>query len=115
MPNPPSELDVANGTCSRVGRERRWRRRIFLAGLWTFSTLLLLSCILVLWLRNAAKDALPQLDGDIHLTAQAIQGIAAPVTVRRDQHGVTHIDEASQEDILVEQRNEAVQESHWKM
>jgi len=115
MPNPPSELDVANVTSSRVGRDRRWRRRIFLAGLWTFSTLLLLSCILVLWLRNAAKDALPQLDGDIHLTAQAIQGIAAPVTVRRDQHGVPHIDAASQEDMLVAQGYVTAQDRLWQM
>src|SRR3569623_252868 len=115
MPNPPSELDVANGTCSRVGRERRWRRRIFLAGLWTFSTLLLLSCILVLCLRNAAKETLPQLDGDIHLTAQAIQGIAAPGTVRREQHGVPHIEAASQEDMLVAQGYVTAQDRLWQL
>src|SRR3569623_940962 len=115
MPNPPSELGVANVTSSRVGRDRRWRRRIFLAGLWTFSTLLLLSCILVLCLRNAAKETLPQLDGDIHLTAQAIQGIAAPVTVRRDQHGVPHIDAASQEDMLVAQGYVTAQDRLWQM
>jgi penicillin amidase len=64
----------------------------------------------VLWLRSAAKAALPQLDGDVHLS-----GLSAPVTVRRDAHGVPHIDAASQDDLLVAQGYVTAQDRFWQM
>jgi len=52
--------------------------------------------IFVLWLRAAEKAALPVLDGDVQLA-----GLHAPVTVRRDGHGVPHIEAASEEDLWI--------------
>ena len=63
-----------------------------------------------MWLRSAAKAALPQLDGDVHLA-----GLSAPVIVRRDAHGVPHIDAATQEDMLVAQGYVTAQDRLWQM
>jgi penicillin amidase len=64
----------------------------------------------ILWLRSAAIAALPQLDGDVHLA-----GLSAPVTVRRDAHGVPHIDAASQDDLFVAQGYVTAQDRLWQM
>jgi penicillin amidase len=64
----------------------------------------------VLWLRSAAKAALPQLDGDLHLA-----GLAAPVTVRRDAHGIPHIEAATQEDLFFAQGYVTAQDRLWQM
>ena len=96
-------------------QRRRWLRYllfIFVGGL----ILIAVSAgITVLWLRSAAKAALPQLDGDIHLNGQAVRTLSAPVTVRRDEHGVPHIDAASQEDMLVAQGYVTAQDRLWQM
>jgi penicillin amidase len=64
----------------------------------------------VLWLRSAAKGALPQLDGDVHLA-----GLSAPVIVRRDRHGVPHIDAATQDDLFIAQGYVTAQDRLWQM
>ena len=64
----------------------------------------------VLWLREAEKAALPVLDGDLH-----IAGLSAPVTVRRDAHGVPHIEAATQEDLFVAQGYVTAQDRLWQM
>jgi len=64
----------------------------------------------VLWLRGAEKSALPVLDGDVHLA-----GLSAPVTVRRDAHGVPHIEAASEEDLWVAQGYVTAQDRLWQM
>jgi penicillin amidase len=91
-------------------RKRRWPRIL----LWTAASLLVLllltACAGVLWLRAAAKAALPQLDGDVHLA-----GLSAPVTVRRDAHGVPHIDAATQDDLFVAQGYVTAQDRLWQM
>ena len=50
------------------------------------------------------------LDGDLHLA-----GLSAPVTVRRDAHGVPHIDAATQEDLFVAQGYVTAQDRLWQM
>ncbi len=50
------------------------------------------------WLRKAVKDSLPQLDGTL-----SIAGLAGPVTVARDAHGVPHIKAGTLDDLLVAQ------------
>jgi penicillin amidase len=110
LSSPP---DTASGLRARP--RRRWRRTAVLSGAWILTTLALLICIFVVWLRGATKAALPQLDGEIHVSAQGIQGLSAPVTVRRDQHGVPHIDAASQEDMLVAQGYVTAQDRLWQM
>ena len=99
----------------RSARRRRWPRILLIGGFWFLTTLVLLVAIFVVWLRNAAKAALPQLDGEIHISAQGLQGVSAPVTVRRDQHGVPHIDAASQEDLFVAQGYVTAQDRLWQM
>ena len=68
------------------------------------------ACAGVLWLRSAAKAALPVLDGDVHLA-----GLSAPVTVRRDAHGVPHIEAATQDDLFVAQGYVTAQDRLWQM
>lgn len=96
-------------------RRGRWPRLLFFGSLWALAALVLLAAIFVVWLRSATKAALPQLDGDIRITAQGTQGLSAPVTVRRDQHGVPHIDAASQEDMFVAQGYVTAQDRLWQM
>src|SRR5579872_2866394 len=69
-------------------RRRRWPRLLFYSSVWVVSALVVLAGVFVIWLRGAARDALPQLDGDVHLSTQGMQGLSSPVMVRRDEHGV---------------------------
>ncbi|MFP5237094.1 MAG: penicillin acylase family protein [Acidobacteriota bacterium] len=89
---------------------RRWTRVL----LGTFGAILILVLLLatgfVLWLRAATKDALPQLDGTIR-----VPGLSAPVTVRRDTHGVPHIAAATQDDLFFAQGYVTAQDRLWQM
>lgn len=90
---------------------RHRRLRIPLA----FCTGLLLILLLVLgmgmlWLRSVTLAALPQLDGEVHLA-----GLSAPVIIRRDGHGVPHIDAATQDDLFVAQGYITAQDRLWQM
>ena len=91
-------------------RKRRWPRIL----LWTagaLSTLVVLAAAAgVLWLRSAEKTALPALDGDLH-----VAGLSAPVTVRRDAHGVPHIEAATQDDLFLAQGYVTAQDRLWQM
>ncbi len=91
-------------------RARRWPRIL----LWSAGSLMALLLVAagagVLWLRSAARAALPALDGDLHLA-----GLSAPVTVRRDAHGVPHIDAATQDDLFVAQGYVTAQDRLWQM
>ena len=91
-------------------RRRRWPRYVSFTIAWIIVLVVVAGGFGTLWLRSAAKAALPQLDGDIHLA-----GLSAPVTVRRDQHGVPHIDAASQEDMFVAQGYVTAQDRLWQM
>jgi len=90
--------------------KRRWGRIL----LWTAGVLvtlvLLLACVGVLWLRSAEISGLPVVDGDVHLS-----GLSAAVTVRRDGHGVPHIEAASQDDLFVAQGYVTAQDRLWQM
>jgi penicillin amidase len=91
-------------------RKRRWPRIVP----WTVAGLLMLLLVAagagVLWLRSAAKAALPVLDGSVHLT-----GLSAPVTVERDGHGVPHITAATQDDLFIAQGYVTAQDRLWQM
>ena len=93
-------------------RRRRWPRYVLFTIAWLVVLVIVITGFGILWLRSATMAALPQLDGDIHL---GIQGISAPVTVRRDQHGVPHIEAASQEDMFVAQGYVTAQDRLWQM
>jgi penicillin amidase len=73
--------------------------------------LLLLAAVSgVFWLRSAARAALPVLDGDLHLA-----GLSAPVIVRRDAHGVPHIEAAIEGDLFMAQGYVTSQDRLWQM
>ena len=92
-------------------RRSRRRPRILLWSSGTLLTLLVLAAVAgVLWLRSATEAALPQLDGEVHLA-----GLSAPVIVRRDAHGVPHIDAANQDDLFVAQGYVTAQDRLWQM
>ena len=95
---------------ARNRRKRRWPRIL----LWIFAALLLAAAVGaaagVLWLRAAEKAALPLLDGELH-----VSGLSAPVTVRRDAHGVPHIEAASQNDLFLAQGYVTAQDRLWQM
>jgi penicillin amidase len=62
------------------------------------------------WLMHAMRQSLPQLDGTVHLS-----GLTAPVTVRRDQHGVPHIKAANLDDLLFAQGYVTAQDRLWEL
>lgn len=95
---------------TRPARRRRWLRILLrtLAAIVIVAVVGLLSGLL--WLRGATNGALPQLDGEIH-----IAGLSAPVTVRRDAHGVPHIEAASQDDLFIAQGYVTAQDRLWQM
>jgi penicillin G amidase len=62
------------------------------------------------WLKNAMLEQLPTLDGELKLP-----GLSAPVTVRRDSHGVPHVQASSMEDLLEAQGYVVAQDRLWQM
>src|SRR6185503_13816458 len=63
-----------------------------------------------IWLKRDMRATLPQLDGQIHVT-----GLSTPVTVRRDEHGVPHIQAANLDDLFTAQGYVAAQDRLWQM
>lgn len=91
-------------------KRRRWLRIV----LYTLLILVLLLCALAvawaLWIRAAEKASLPQVDGAIRLP-----GLSAPVTVRRDSHGVPYIQAATIDDLIIAQGYVTAQDRLWQM
>src|SRR6478609_1295384 len=100
-------------------RKRPWLTIL----LWSVCGLLLLVLIMVgvglLWLRSAVQAALPVLDGQVRLSVVdwGYKGkvLLAPVTVRRDLHGVPHIEALTQEDLFFAQGYVTAQDRLWQM
>ena len=90
--------------------KRRWARILLFVAGGFFLLLMLGAATGVLCLRAAAKAALPQLDGQVRLA-----GLSAPVTVRRDAHGVPHIEAATQADLFMAQGYVTAQDRLWQM
>jgi penicillin amidase len=109
-PNPEIDSEPSAVTSATPRRRRRWVSFVS----WFAVSLVLLFVVLVavgvLWLRAVTQAALPQLDGDLHLA-----GLSAPVTVRRDAHGVPHIDAASENDLFFAQGYVTAQDRLWQM
>src|SRR5580692_10381565 len=100
------------GRSVQIEEERRRPVLRLLVGFLVF--LILLAAIAVFggawWLRHAMVAALPQLDGKLH-----IPGLTAPVTIRRDQHGVPHIEAASLDALFAAQGYITAQDRLWEM
>ncbi len=109
-PDAPGYTSIQTSTRLINWRQRRWARVLLssLAGLVLAGVLVI--GLALLWLRSAAHSALPVVDGDVH-----ISGLSAPVTVRRDAHGVPHIEAATQEDLFVAQGYVTAQDRLWQM
>jgi penicillin G amidase len=109
----PDALD--SSTQRTFARELKPRKRRWLRGLaWAALCLVVLVAIAVaaglVWLHSVALAALPVLDGDVRLA-----GLSAPVTVRRDAHGVPHIEAANQDDLFLAQGYVTAQDRLWQM
>jgi penicillin amidase len=61
-------------------------------------------------LKRAMRASLPQIDG----TAQ-LPGLSAQVAIRRDEHGVPHIEAANLDDLFVAQGYVTAQDRLWQM
>ena len=94
--------------------EERRRRPVLRVFLTIVVVLVLLAGAAVLcggwWLKHAMRAALPQLDGQARLA-----GITAPVTVRRDRHGIPHIEAANLDDLFEAQGYVTAQDRLWQM
>lgn len=90
--------------------KRRWRRILLFVAGGLMLLLLFAATVGVLYLRAVAKAALPQLDGNVRLA-----GLSAPVMVRRDAHGVPHIEATTQADLFVAQGYVTAQDRLWQM
>src|ERR1700728_4615308 len=64
----------------------------------------------VAWLKGAMREQLPVIDGSVRLP-----GLTAPVVVRRDAHGVPHIQAASMDDLVEAQGYVVAQDRLWQM
>ena len=93
-----------------MNRGIRWLRRALWALGGIVAIVLLVAASGVLWLHHAMVVSLPTIDGVIKLA-----GLSAPVTVRRDSHGVPHIEAASQDDMLLAQGYVTAQDRLWQM
>jgi penicillin G amidase len=90
--------------------KRRWVRGIVWAAVWLLALVVLAVAFGVLWLRSRTIASLAVLDGDVQ-----VPGLSAPVVVRRDAHGVPHIDAASQDDLFTAQGYITAQDRLWQM
>ena len=91
-------------------RKRRWVRGIAWAAACLVALIVLAVAVGLLWLRSRTIASLPVLDGDVKLA-----GLSAPVVVRRDGHGVPHIDAANEDDLFVAQGYVTAQDRLWQM
>ena len=100
------------GRSVHIEEERRRPVLRLLLGFTVFLILIVAAAVAGggLWLRHAMFAALPQLDGNVRLL-----GLTAPVTVKRDAHGVPHIDAASLDDLFEAQGYVTAQDRLWEM
>ncbi len=105
-----AKLNEVKATPQARRRGLRWMRMLVRGSVALLALLIVLGAAGVLWLRSVTKAALPALDGDVHLA-----GLSAPVVVRRDEHGVPHIDAATQDDLFVAQGYVTAQDRLWQM
>lgn len=88
---------------------------------WILPVLLLLAVVAYIvargYVHTAMRDALPVLDGSIAVPGAAAPyfGLAAPVTVARDTHGIPHIQASSIDDLVYAQGYITAQDRLWQM
>jgi len=97
-------------TASEKNVRVSWLRRMVLV----LVLVLLLAATLAggasVWLRGAARAAMPTLDGTV-----VVKGLSAPVTVVRDAHGVPSITAETLDDLFFAQGYVTAQDRLWQM
>jgi len=78
--------------------------------LWLLLVLLIAVLALLSWCFSIAHSALPPLDG-----TEAVAGLASPVTVSRDAHGVPTIEASALPDLFFAQGYVTAQDRLWQM
>jgi len=108
-PSPPRiKLLMSTLTATGVPASRRSTGlRIFL---WLLAILVLAAAAVVAYAYFVARSALPQLGGNL-----PVKGLAAPVKVTRDAHGVPAIEAATLEDLFFAQGYVTAQDRLWQM
>jgi hypothetical protein len=96
-PNQPLRKICSDPLCNRIGIDDGGSSKYFLVSSEWVAAL-------------GGAGTLPVLDGDLHLA-----GLSAPVTVRRDEHGVPHIEAATQDDLFFAQGYVTAQDRLWQM
>jgi penicillin amidase len=88
------------------------RPRATFAKLIAFALIALLLCTsgIALWFRSALRSAVPQLDGTLQ-----VRGLAAPVIVIRDDHGVPTIQASNLDDLFFAQGYVTAQDRLFQM
>jgi penicillin amidase len=113
-PDERQRLDAGSDGCKRAGRSITIISFIF-------PVLLILAALgyagMRYYVHQAMRDALPQVDGSIPVTRAGVPffGLAAPVTVERDVHGVPHIHASSLDDLVFAQGYVTAQDRLWQM
>src|SRR6201984_309410 len=74
------------------------------------ASIVLILVVAVAWVLSIARSALPELDG-----ALPVSGIAAPVSVTRDAHGVPTIESATIDDLFFAQGYITAQDRLFQM
>src|ERR1035437_6804065 len=92
------------------GRKRRWLRILLFSLIGLTALFFVALGVGALWLRSAARAALPVLDCDLH-----VAGLSAAVMVRRAGHGVPHMEAATQEYLFLAQGYVTAQDRLWQM
>ncbi|SPE45018.1 Penicillin amidase [Candidatus Sulfotelmatobacter sp. SbA7] len=95
---------------SSVLIEPRSRIRISRVMAWVAGVLVLVALGIAGWLYSVALSALPRLDGKLQ-----VPGIAASVTVLRDDHGIPTIDAANLDDLFFAQGYVTAQDRLFQM
>lgn len=109
-PERPEPLSTQTPASLARKRTHRWLRVAQWSAVGLLVFLVVAGGAFVLWLRSVTLAALPQLDGEQHLA-----GLSAPVSVRRDMHGVPHIEAATQQDLFFAQGYVTAQDRLWQM
>lgn len=97
-------------TSTAVHNSRPKRRTALKLVIGILALLLLVFLGADLWFFHAGKVALPQVDGSLR-----VNGLQAPVTVTRDEHGVPTIQAANLDDLFFAQGFVTAQDRLWQM
>jgi penicillin G amidase len=108
---PATPEDAASvSTAPQPAPRRRFWKLLLRALAVLVLSIVLLVCGGIAWFYRLARNALPQVDGEI-----PVSGLSARVSVVRDPHGVPHIIAENAEDLFFAQGYVTAQDRLWQM